>query len=65
MTNCGKLREMEIPDHLTSLLRNLYASQKATVRALYGTADRFKMEKGIQQDCLLSPVWLTYTLITS
>ena len=65
MTNCGKLREMEIPDHLTSLLSNLYASQEATVRALYGTSDRFKMEKGIQQDCLLSPVWLTYILITS
>ena len=59
------LKEMGIPDHLTSLLRNLYASQEATVRALYGTSDRFKMEKGIQQDCLLSPVWLTYILITS
>ena len=46
---------MGIPDHLTCLLRNLYAGQEATVRALYGTADWFKIEKGIRQDCLLSP----------
>ena len=43
------LREMEIPDHLTSLLRNLYASHEATVRALYGTTDWFKIKKGGQQ----------------
>ena len=41
------LKEMGIPDHLTCLLRNLYAGQEATVRALYGTADWFKIEKGI------------------
>ena len=41
------LREIGIPDHLTCLLRNLYAGQKATVRTLYGTADWFKIEKGV------------------
>ena len=41
------LKEIGIPDHLTCLLRNLYAGQKATVRTLYGTADWFKIEKGV------------------
>ena len=54
---------MGIPDHLTCLLRNLYAGQEATVRTLYGTIDWFKIEKGIPQDCLLSPC-LTCTLRT-
>ena len=45
---------MGIPDHLTCLLRNLYASQGATVRTLYGTTDWFKIEKGVWQGCLLS-----------
>ena len=49
------LKEMGIPYHLTYLLRNLYACQEATVRTLYGTTDWFKIEKGIRQDCLLSP----------
>ena len=49
------LKEMGIPDHLTCLLRNLYVGQKAIVRALYGTTDWFKMGKGVQQSCLLSP----------
>ena len=43
------LKEMGIPDHLTSLLRNLYAGQEATVRTLYGTTDWFKVEKGVLQ----------------
>ena len=47
------LREMGIPDHLTCLLRNLYVGQEATVRILYGTADWFKIEKGVQQGCRL------------
>ena len=42
------LREMGMPDHLTSLLRNLYAGQEAPVRTLYGTTDWFKIEKGVQ-----------------
>ena len=47
---------MGIPDHVTCLLRNLlYAGQKATVRTLYGTIDWFKIEKGVQQGCLLLP----------
>ena len=48
---------MAIPDHLTCLLRNLYAGQEATVRTLYRTTDWFKIEKGVQQGCLLSPCW--------
>ena len=46
---------MGIPDHLTCLLRNLYAGQEATVGTLYGTTDWFKIKKGVQQGCLLSP----------
>ena len=48
------LKEMGIPDHLTCLLRNLYAGQEATIRTLYGTTDWFKIEKGVRQGCLLS-----------
>ena len=46
---------MSIPDHLTCLLRNLYAGQEATVRTLCGTAEWFKMEKGVLQGWWLSP----------
>ena len=49
------LKEMRIPDHLTCLLRNLYAGQQATVRTLYGSTDWLKIEKGVQLGCLLSP----------
>ena len=42
------LKEMEIPDHLTRLLRNLYAGQEATVRTGHGTTDWFKIEKGVK-----------------
>ena len=49
------LKEMRIPDHLTSLLRNLYAGQKATVRTGHGTTDWFQIGKGIHQACILSP----------
>ena len=48
---------MGIPDHLTRLQRNLYAGQEVTVRILYETTDWFKIEKGVQQGCLLSPCW--------
>ena len=47
------LKEMRVPDPLTCLLRNLYASQEATVRTLYGATDWFRIEKGVQQGCLL------------
>ena len=46
---------MGIPDHLTSLLRNLYAGQEATVRIGHGTTDWFQMGKGVHQGCILSP----------
>ena len=46
---------MEIPDHLTCLLRNLYAGQKAIVRTGHGTTDWFQKGKGINQVCILSP----------
>ena len=47
--------EMEIPDHLTCLLRNLYAGQEATVRTGHGTTDWFQIGKGVHQDYILSP----------
>ena len=46
---------MGIPDHLTCLLRNLYASQEVTVRTGHGTTDWFQFGKGVCQGCLLSP----------
>ena len=49
------LQEMGIPDHLTCLLRNLYAGQEATVRTRHGTTDWFQIGKGIHQGCILSP----------
>ena len=49
------LKEMEIPDHLTCLLRNLYAGQEATVRTGHGTTDWLQIGKGVHQDCILSP----------
>ena len=49
------LKEMEIPDHLTCLLRNLYAGQSATVRTGDGTTDWFQIGKGVCQGCILSP----------
>jgi len=49
------LKEMGIPDHLTCLLRNLSAGQKATVRTGYGTTDWFPIGKGVGQGCILSP----------
>ena len=49
------LKEMEIPDHLTCLLRNLYAGQEATVRTRYGTTDWFQIGKGVRQGCILLP----------
>ena len=49
------LKEMGIPDHLTCLLRNLYAGQEATIRTGHGTTDWFQIGKGVYQGCILSP----------
>jgi len=49
------LKEMGIPNHLTCLLRNLYAGQEATVRTGHRTTDRFQIGKGVHQGCILSP----------
>ena len=49
------LQEMGIPDHLTGLLRNLYAGQEGTVRTEHGTTDWFQIGKGVCQGCMLSP----------
>ena len=49
------LQEMGIPDHLTCLLRNLYAGQEATVKPGHGTTDWFQIGKGVHQGCIWSP----------
>ena len=49
------LQKIGIPDHLTCLLRNLYASQEATVRTRHGRTDFFKIVEGVHQGCILSP----------
>ena len=59
------LKEMRIPDHLTCLLRNLYAGQKTTVRTEHETVDWFKIGKGVCQGCIVSPAYLTYMQSTS
>ena len=59
------LKEMGILDHLTCLLRNLYAGQEATVRTGHGTTDWFQIGKGVCQGCILSPAYLTSMQSTS
>ena len=54
------LQEMGIPDHLTCLLRNLYAGQEATVRTGYGTTNWFQIGKEVRQVCVLSPCLLNF-----
>ena len=55
-TNCGKiLKDTGIPDHLTCLLRDLYAGQETAVRTRHGTMDWFQIGKGVYQDYILSP----------
>ena len=49
------LKEMGMPEHMTCLLRNLYAGQEATVRTRHGTADWFQIGKAVHQGCILSP----------
>ena len=57
--NWNILKEMGIPNHLTSLLRNLYAGQEATVRTGHGITDWFQIGKGVPQGCILSPCLFT------
>ena len=59
------LKEMGIPNHLTGLLRNLYAGQEATVRAGHGTTDCFQIGKGVHQGYMLSPFSFNFTQSTS
>ena len=59
------LQEVGIPDHLTCLLRNLYAHLEAAVRTGHGTKDWFQIRKGVRQRCILSPCFLTYMQSTS
>ena len=54
------LKEMGIPDHLTCLLRNVYADQEATVRTRHETMDWFQIGKGVRQGCKLSPCLLNF-----
>ena len=54
------LKEMGIPDHLTCLLRNLYAGQEATLRTGHGTTDWFQIGKGVHQGCILSPCFFNF-----
>ena len=54
-TNCRKLMEIGIPDHLTCLLRNLCAGQEATVRTQHATTEWFQIRKGVCKGCILSP----------
>ena len=56
---------MEIPDHLTCLLRNLYAGQEAVIKTGYGTMDWFKIEKGVYQGVYFHPAYLTSMQSTS
>ena len=52
---CKILKEVGIPDHITCLLRNLYAGQEVIVKTGHGTKDWFKIGKGVHQGCILSP----------
>ena len=62
---CKILKEKGIPDHLTCLLRNLYAGQEATVRTGPGTTDWFQIGKGVCQAVYCHPAYLTYMRSTS
>ena len=60
LTHLKILKEVGIPYHLTSLLRNLYAGQEATVKTGYGTTEWFQIGKGVRQGCILSPYFNLY-----
>ena len=59
------LKEMEIPDHLTCILKNLYASQEATIKTGHGTTDWFQIGKGVRKAVYCHPAYLTYMQSTS
>ena len=59
------LNEIGVPDHITYLLRNLYAGQEATIRTGHGTMDWFQIRKGVCQGCVLSPCFLADMQSTS
>ena len=62
-TNCGKLfQKMGIPDHLTCLLRNLYAGQEATVTTVHGTTDWFQIRKGVHLSICLFNLYAEYIM---
>ena len=63
--NVENFQEMRIPDHLTWLLRNLYAGQEITVRTGHGPTGWFQIRKGVCQGCILLPAYLTYMKSTS
>ena len=63
--NWKTLKEMGIPDHLTCLLKNLYAGQEATVRTGHGTTDWFQLGKGVHQAVYYHSAYLTYMQSTS
>ena len=64
-SNWKTLQEMGIPDHLTCLLRNLYAGQEATVRTGHETTDRFQIRKGVVKAVYYHPAYLAYMLSVS
>ena len=57
------LKEMRIPDHLTCLLRNLYAGHRATIRTGHGTTDWFQIGKRVRQGCILSPCLFNFYVV--
>ena len=63
--NCGKLLETETSDHLTCLLRNVYAGQEAKVITVHGKMDWLKIGKGVYKGCIFYPVYLTSMQSTS
>ena len=65
ITTNWKIQEMGIPDHLTWLLRNLYAGREATVRTGHGTTDWFQIGKGVVKAVYCHPAYLTYMQSTS
>ena len=64
-TNWKILKEIRIPDHLTCLLKNLYAGQEATVRTGHGTTDWFQIRKGVIKAVYCHPAYITYMQSTS